>query len=103
MTLNRCWAFLGVGLWSKIFFRSTHVAKQHMFSLSPSILAFNFIQFKGNFFLAFGGKEIDYFEGWSQAQIVLGSTNIVQQLPFYKFCFIVSKDLFRVVGQVGAW
>ena len=39
----RNWAFLGVGLWSKICFRSTHVEKQHMFSLSPSILAFNFI------------------------------------------------------------
>ena len=37
----RSWAFLGVRLWSKICFRSTHIAEQHMFSLSPSILAFN--------------------------------------------------------------
>ena len=68
LTLNRgrSWAFLWVRLWSKICFRSTHVAKQHMFSLSPLILAFNFIQFKGNFFLAFWGKDIGYFEGWGQ-------------------------------------
>ena len=32
-----------LGLWFKICFRSTHIAKQHMFSMSPSILAFNFI------------------------------------------------------------
>ena len=43
MHRGRNWALLGVGLWSKIRFRSTHVAEQHMFSLSPSILAFNFI------------------------------------------------------------
>ena len=42
-----------------------------MFSLYPSILAFNLIHFKGNFFLAFWGKEIGYFEGWGQIQIVL--------------------------------
>ena len=30
-------AFIGEGLWFKICFRSTHVAKQNMFSLSPSI------------------------------------------------------------------
>ena len=45
LTLNRRRnrAFLGVGLWSKICFRSTHVANQHMFSLFPSILGFNLI------------------------------------------------------------
>ena len=45
LTLNRGsnWASLGVGLWSKTCFRSTHVAKQHMFSLSPLILSFNII------------------------------------------------------------
>ena len=40
---GRNWAFIWVGLWFKICFRSTHVAEQHMFSMSPSILAFNFI------------------------------------------------------------
>ena len=45
LTLNRGRnrAFLGVGLWSKICFTSTHVAKQNLFSLSPLILAFDFI------------------------------------------------------------
>ena len=57
LTLNkgRNWAFIGVGLWFKICFRSTHVAERQMFSMSSSILAFNFIQFKGNF-LGFGGQ-----------------------------------------------
>ena len=32
-----------VGLWFKICFRSIHVAEQHMVSLSPSILTFDFI------------------------------------------------------------
>ena len=41
--LGRNWAFIGVGLWFKICFRSTHVAEQPMSSMSPSILAFNFI------------------------------------------------------------
>ena len=31
-------------------FRSTHVVEQHMFSMSLSILAFNFIYLKGIFF-----------------------------------------------------
>ena len=44
----------------------------NMLSLSPSILAFNFILFKGNFFLAFWGKEIGYFEGWSRVQLFWG-------------------------------
>ena len=45
LTLNkgRNLAFIGVGLWFKICFRSTHVAEKHMFSMSPSILAFNYI------------------------------------------------------------
>ena len=79
MTLNkgRNWAFIGVGLWIKISFMSTHVSEQHMFSMSPSILVFNFIEFKGNFF-AFWGHKIGYFEGWGQVQIVLGSTHIVK-------------------------
>ena len=80
MTLNKGknWALIGVGLWFKIRFWSTHVAEQHMFSMSPSILAFNLTQFKG-FFFAFREK-IGYFEGWGQFQIVLGSTQIVKQL-----------------------
>ena len=43
LTLNkgRNWAFIRVGLWFKICFWLTHVAEQHMFSMSPSILVFN--------------------------------------------------------------
>ena len=35
LTLNkgRNWAFIGVGLWFKICFRSTYVAEQYMFSM----------------------------------------------------------------------
>ena len=45
LTLNkgRNWAFIGLGLWFKICFRSTHAAEQHTFSMSPSIFAFDFI------------------------------------------------------------
>ena len=45
LTLNkgRNWAFIGMGLWFKICFRSTYVAEQHMFPNFSSILAFNFI------------------------------------------------------------
>ena len=32
-TKGRNWAFIGVGLWFKICFRSTYVAEQHMFSM----------------------------------------------------------------------
>ena len=45
LTLNkgRTWAFIGLGLWFKICFRSTHAVEQHTFSTSPSIFAFDFI------------------------------------------------------------
>ena len=58
LTLNkgRNRDFIGVRLWFKISFRSTHVAKHHMFSMSPSILAFDFILFKGRL-LAFWDKK----------------------------------------------
>ena len=58
LTLNqeRNWAFIGLGLWFKICLRSTYVAEQHIFSMSPSILAFNFIIFKGRFLAFLGGK-----------------------------------------------
>ena len=58
---------MGLGLWFKICFRSTHIAEQYMVSMSPSILAYNFILFKDCFLflissilgsvfvLAFGG------------------------------------------------
>ena len=69
-----------------------------MFSLSPSILAFDCIQFQGNFFLAFWGKEIGYFEGWGQVQIVLGSTHIVQQLLFSLFPSILTFDFDLILG-----
>ena len=62
-----------------------------MFSMSPSILAFNFVLFKGHFF-GFGGQKIGYFEGWDPVQIVLGYTSIVQQLLFSLFPSILTFD-----------
>ena len=55
MKLNkgRNWAFIGVGLWPKICFRSTHVADQRLFSIVPSILTFDFDLFLG-WLLIFG-------------------------------------------------
>ena len=58
-----------------------------MFSMSPSILAFDFISFKGLYFGFFGTK-IGFFEDWDpvqidQVQIVSGSTHIVQQLLIF--------------------
>ena len=92
MTLNqgRNWAFIGVGLWFKICFGSTHVAEQHMFSMSPSIHAFNLILLKGNFWLL--GVRNGLFWFWGQVQIVLGSTHIVQQLLFQLFPSILTFD-----------
>ena len=72
-------------------FRSTHVAEQHMFSMSPLILAFTFIQF-------FWGK-IGYFEGWGQIQIVFGSTHIVQQLLFSLLPSILTFDFDSILGS----
>ena len=66
---ERNWPFIGVGLWFKICFRSTHVAEQHMFSMSPSILAFNSIWFVGNFFFGFSAQKNRVFEGWGQIQM----------------------------------
>ena len=45
LTLNkgRNWALIGLGLWFKICFRSTHAAEQHTFSMSPWIFSFDFI------------------------------------------------------------
>ena len=45
LTLNKgkYWAFIGLGLWFKICLRYAHVAEQHMLSMSPLILAFDFI------------------------------------------------------------
>ena len=40
---GRNWDFIELGLWFKICFKFTHIAEQNMFSMSPSILAFNYI------------------------------------------------------------
>ena len=54
------------------------MVQQLSLSLFPLIMTFDFDPVLGLFFiLAFGGKELGYFEGWSQAQIVLGSTHKV--------------------------
>ena len=91
MTFNkgRNWAFIGVMLWFKICFRSTHVAEQHIFSMSPLILAFDFLSKLRVIVL---GQKLGYFEGWGQVQFVVGSTHIVQQLLFSLFPSIVTFD-----------
>ena len=43
------------------------------------------------------GKEIGYFEGWGQVQIVLGSTHIVQQLLFSLFPSILMFDFVLIL------
>ena len=48
--------------------------------------------------MAFWGKEIGYFEGWGQVQIVLGSTHIVQQLLFSLFPSILTFEFCIVLG-----
>ena len=48
--------------------------------------------------MAFWGKEIGYFEGWGQVQIVLGSTHIVQQLLFSLFPSILMFDFDFILG-----
>ena len=51
-----------------------------MFSMSPSILAFDCIYFK----VIFLAKKM-LFEGWGEVKIVLGPTHIVQHLLFSLF------------------
>ena len=41
---------------------------------------------------------IGYFEGWDQVQIVLGSTQIVQQLLFSLFPAILTFDFDLILG-----
>ena len=48
--------------------------------------------------MAFWGKEIGYFEGWGQVQIVLGSTHIVQPLLFSLFPSILMFDFDLILG-----
>ena len=48
--------------------------------------------------MAFLGKEIGYFEGWGQVQIVFGSTHIVQQLIFSMFPSILMFDFDLILG-----
>ena len=55
LTLNkgRNWAFIGVGLWFKICFRSTYVAEQHLLSMLLLILS----NLRVISFWLFGGKK----------------------------------------------
>ena len=48
--------------------------------------------------MAFWSKEIGYFEGWSQVQIVLGSTHIVLQLLFSLLPSILMFDFDLIFG-----
>ena len=48
--------------------------------------------------ISFGGKEIGYFEGGGQVQIVLGSTHIVQQLLLSLFPSSLTFDFDLILG-----
>ena len=48
--------------------------------------------------MTFWGKEIGYFDGWCQVQIVFGSTHIVQQLIFSLFPSILMFDFDLILG-----
>ena len=47
--------------------------------------------------MAFWSKEIGYFKGLGQVQIILGSTHIVQQLLFF-FSLILMFDFDLILG-----
>ena len=48
--------------------------------------------------MAFGGKKIGYFDGWGQVQIILGSTQILQQLLISLFPSILTLDFDLILG-----
>ena len=45
------------------------------------------------------GAKIGYFKGWDQAQIVLGSTHIVQKIIFSSFPSILTFDFDLILGS----
>ena len=55
------WAFIGLKLWFKNNFRSTHEAKEHLFSMFRSILTFDF-DLIYRFWLS--GAHMGFFGGW---------------------------------------
>ena len=65
--------FLGSGLGSKTVFGSNHVADQLLFSIVPSILAFDFDLILGSFWTFWGPNGL--FLGLG-SKTVLGSPNI---------------------------
>ena len=71
--------------------------KQHMFSMSPSILAFNFIQFKSRF-LAFFGTKKRLFLGLESGSNRFGFYSYSATtffLYFHQFFFSNSNDVFQ--------
>ena len=54
LNYSRNLTFIGLGFCSKTFFRSTHIA-EHLFSMFPSILTFNFDPIYRLFFFSFLG------------------------------------------------
>ena len=84
----------------QVYFCSRTTYMSHT-SMSPSILVFNFIQFKVFFFwffFCFFGEKIGYFQGWDQIQLVLGFTHIVQHLLFSLFPSIMTFDSDLIFG-----
>ena len=74
-----------VMLWIKLFFRSTHIAEQHLFLCFLQYL----LLMLSNLWVV-----LAFFWLGSGSEIVLGSTHIVQQLLFSMFPSILTFDLF---------
>ena len=64
------------------------------FLFTDTLSVNNFFQF----FLAFWGKKIGYFDDWGQVLIVFGSTHIKKQLLFSLFPSILTFDFDLILG-----
>ena len=75
----------------KLFFGSTHVVEQLLFSMFPSILAFDFDLILGLFFTFWGPNGL--FFGLEQgSKSVFGSTYVVEQFLFSIVPLILKFD-----------
>ena len=66
---------------AQIVFGSTHIVQQLLFSLFPSILAFDFDLILGLFFTFWGPSGLFLGSMWGSIT-VLGSTHVVEKLSF---------------------
>ena len=83
--------FLGLGLGSKPFFWSTHVAKQLLFFIVLSILTFEFDLILGSFLRFLGPNGLFLGLGWG-SKTVFWSTHVAEQLLFSIVLSILTFD-----------